>query len=135
MKWIKGQYTVTDDLAAMDISMIHDFLTRSYWAKGIDQATVERSLANSLSMGVFFKGAQVGFGRAITDRATFAYLADVFIVPEHRGRGLAQWLVDCFLHHQELQGLRGGFSQRLMLMDSMREKASFRFKNRQGSWR
>lgn len=106
MKWSRDQYTVTDDPAAMDIPMIHGFLTQSYWAKGIDRATVERSVANSLSMGVFSKGAQIGFGRAVTDRATFAYLADVFILPEYRGRGLGQWLIDCFLHHPELQGLR-----------------------------
>jgi GNAT superfamily N-acetyltransferase len=63
-------------------------------------------MAHSLSMGIFQEQCQVGFGRAVTDRSTFAYLADVFVLPEHRGRGLGKWLVDCFMEHPELQGLR-----------------------------
>ena len=106
MKWTKGHYTISDDPSDLDISMINQFLTRTYWANGIDRETVQRSIEHSLSMGIFHNGAQVGFGRAVTDRATFAYLADVFVLPEHRGQGLAKWLVECFLQHQELQGLR-----------------------------
>ena len=106
MKWTRDDYTVTDHQEDMDIGMIHGFLTQTYWAGGIDQATVARSMVYSLCLGVFHQGLQIGFGRAITDRATFAYLADVFILPDHRGRGLGKWLVNCFLQHEELQGLR-----------------------------
>ncbi len=106
MLWTKGEFIVTDRQEEMDLYMIHGFLAGSYWAKGIDRATVERSIANSLCLGVFHRGSQIGFGRAITDRATFAYLADVFVLEEYRGRGIGKWLVDCFLEHDELQGLR-----------------------------
>jgi len=106
MNWSKAEFTVSDRNEDMDIPMIHGFLTTSYWAKGIDKSTIERAIANSLCLGVFQNEKQIGFGRAITDRSTFAYLADVFILEEYRGRGLGKWLVDCFLEHQELQGLR-----------------------------
>jgi len=106
MNWSKAEFTVSDRKEDMDVTMIHGFLTTSYWAKGIDKSTIERAIANSLCLGVFHNGKQIGFGRAITDRSTFAYLADVFILEEYRGRGLGKWLVDCFLEHEELQGLR-----------------------------
>lgn len=106
MKWTRGEYTVTDDRTEMDIPMIHGFLTSSYWAKGVDRETVDRSMSNSICLGLFCKGIQVGFGRAITDQATFAYLADVFVLPGYRGMGLGKWLVACFLEHEKLQGLR-----------------------------
>lgn len=106
MKWVKGEYTVSDDQREMDIPTIHGFLTSSYWARGIDQETVERSMANSVCLGLFRKGSQVGFGRVVTDQATFAFLTDVFVLPEYRGMGLGKWLVECFLKHEKLQGLR-----------------------------
>jgi len=106
MQWAKGEYTVTDDQKEMDIPMIHGFLTSSYWARGIDKETVGRSMSNSLCLGLLKKGLQIGFGRVITDQATFAYLADVFVLPEYRGMGLGKWLVGCFLEHEKLQGLR-----------------------------
>jgi len=106
MNWSKAEFMVSDRKESMDITMVHGFLTTSYWAKGIDKATIERAIANSLCLGVFHNEKQIGFGRAITDRSTFAYLADVFILEEYRGRGLGKWLVDCFLEHEELQGLR-----------------------------
>ena len=106
MNWSKAEFSVSDRIESMDVTMVHGFLTTSYWARGIDKSTVERALANSLCLGVFHNGKQIGFGRAVTDRSTFAYLADVFILEEYRGRGLGKWLVDCFLEHEELQGLR-----------------------------
>jgi GNAT superfamily N-acetyltransferase len=90
----------------MDVSMIHEFLRNSYWAKNIPRAVVARSIRNSICVGVFHKGKQVGFGRVITDRATFAYLADVFVLPEHRGRGAAKAMLRAVLAHRQLQGLR-----------------------------
>lgn len=106
MQWTNGEFTISDQREDLDVAMIHRFLADSYWAKGIDRGLVERSIAHSLCLGVFHKANQVGFGRAVTDRATFAYLADVFVIQEYRGQGLGTWLVDCFFEHQELQGLR-----------------------------
>lgn len=106
MNWAKNGFEVSDRREDMDVSMIHDFLSNSYWARGIDRATVERSIQNSLCLGVFRDGTQIGFGRAITDRSTFAYLADVFILEPFRGQGHGKWLVDCFLQHPDLQGMR-----------------------------
>ena len=106
MNWRLGEFTISNERAALDISLIHDFLHGSYWAKGIPREIVERSLENSLCFGVFHQDRQVGFGRVVTDRATFAYLADVFVIETHRGRGLGKWLVACVLEHPELQGLR-----------------------------
>ena len=106
MNWSKAEFTVSDRKEDMDVTMIQGFLTTSYWAKGIEKSTIERAIANSLCLGVFYNEKQIGFGRAITDRSTFAYLADLFILEDYRGRGLGKWLVDCFLEHEELQGLR-----------------------------
>ncbi len=98
---------ISADPARLDIPMIHRFLSQeSYWAKGIPPETVERSIRNSLAFGVYDQERQIGFARVITDKATFAYLADVFIVPEYRGRGLAGRLVREILDFPELEGLR-----------------------------
>jgi len=106
MKWSKGEFTVSDRKEDMNVAMIHGYLTTSYWAKGIDKATIERAIANSLCLGIYDKDKQIAFGRAITDRSTFAYLADVFVLEEYRGHGIGKWLIDCFLEHDQLQGLR-----------------------------
>jgi GNAT superfamily N-acetyltransferase len=100
-------YELSCDLARMDVSAIHDFLVGSYWARGIPREVVARSLRGSLCFGVFHRGEQVGFARAISDRATFAYLCDVYVLEQHRGRGVGRWLVAQVLAHPELQGVRG----------------------------
>jgi N-acetylglutamate synthase-like GNAT family acetyltransferase len=97
---------ITTDASRFDVAMIHRFLSRSYWSPGIPRALVERAIANSLCFGVLLDGAQVGFARVVTDRATFAYLADVFVLEEHRGKGLARKLLEAILAHPDLQGLR-----------------------------
>jgi GNAT superfamily N-acetyltransferase len=99
-------YTISTDRTRFDVAAIHAFLARSYWSPGIPLATVERAIAHSLAFGVFDGVEQVGFGRVVTDRATFAYLADVYILEEHRGRGLGRRLVETILAHEDLQGLR-----------------------------
>jgi GNAT superfamily N-acetyltransferase len=104
--WVNGTFTVTCDLARMDRAVIGEFLESSYWAKGIPAATVEKSLANSLCFALLDGERQIGFARVISDRATIAYLADVFVLPEYRGRGLSKWLMECVVGHPELQGLR-----------------------------
>jgi GNAT superfamily N-acetyltransferase len=101
-----GPYVVTTDRSRLDVEVIHQFLTRSYWAEGIPLDIVARSLDNSLCFGVFQGKEQVGFARVISDFSTFAYLADVFILPEHRGRGVGKFLLRCILEHSHLQGLR-----------------------------
>jgi GNAT superfamily N-acetyltransferase len=99
-------YEIDTDTARHDLAVIHRFLTRSHWAKGIPLSVVERAIRHSLSFGLYRDGRQIGFARVVTDHATFAYLADVFVLPEERGKGLARWLIETILAHPELQGLR-----------------------------
>ncbi|MBW1841764.1 MAG: GNAT family N-acetyltransferase [Deltaproteobacteria bacterium] len=106
MKWQRNNFTITDNRDDLDLKVIHGFLSNAYWAKGIPIDIAEKSIDNSLCFGLFDDEKQVGFGRAITDRATFAYMADVFVVESHRGLGLGKWLVSCILNHPDLQGLR-----------------------------
>jgi len=99
-------YVISSDPARLDLDVIHSFIAQSYWAKNIPRVLVERTIQNSLCWGVYHAAVQVGFARVITDKATFAYLADVFILPEHRGKGLSKALVATILGHPDLQGLR-----------------------------
>ena len=99
-------YELSTDPARLDFDVVHGFLATSYWAQDIPREIVVRALAGSLSFGLYREHAQVGLARFVTDRATFAYLADVFVLPAHRGRGLATWLVGTALMHPGLQGLR-----------------------------
>jgi GNAT superfamily N-acetyltransferase len=104
--WVKGEFEISTDLARIDLGTVHEFLTNSYWARGIPLETVQRSIENSLCFGIYHGDRQIGFARVITDRATFAYLADVFVLPDYRGRGLSKWLMECIIAHPDLQGLR-----------------------------
>ncbi|NER78647.1 MAG: GNAT family N-acetyltransferase [Leptolyngbya sp. SIO1D8] len=107
MKWERGEFTVTDCRQDLDVELIHHFLSqRSYWSKGIPQAVVRKALENSLCFGLFQSQDQIGFGRVVTDLATFAYLADVFLLDSHQGQGLGKWLIECIVSHPELTGLR-----------------------------
>ena len=118
-------YTVSCDPALLDLDVIHGFLAQSYWAKSIPRDLVERSVRNSLCGGVYFEGKQVGFARIVSDRSTFAYLCDVFILPEHRGHGLSKALVAAIKEHPELQGLRRWM---LITVDAQGLYAQFGFK-------
>jgi GNAT superfamily N-acetyltransferase len=109
------EYLISIDPTKLDLDLIHKFLSEhSYWARGIPREVVARSIANSLCFGVYATAnatpksawSQVGFARVTTDRATFAYLADVFILPEHRGQGLSKRLMEAILAHPDLQRLR-----------------------------
>ncbi len=100
-------FTVSDDPARLDLGAVHAYLTRSYWAKGVPRDTVERAAAGSLCFGLYAdSGEQVGYARVVTDRATFAYLCDVYVLEAYRGHGLGVWLTECVLDHPDLQGLR-----------------------------
>ena len=102
----RDEYCVSTDPARLDIDAVHAFLASSYWARGIPRAVVERAIAGSICFGLFQGQRQIGFARVITDRATFAYLADVYVLEEHRGRGLARWLIETVIAHPDLHGLR-----------------------------
>lgn len=99
-------YRVSCEPDDMQPQVIHAYLTRSYWSPGVSLEIVERAIRHSLCFGVFAGAAQVGFARVITDRATFAYVADVFVLEDHRGRGLSKQLMAAIRAHPDLQGLR-----------------------------
>lgn len=99
-------FTVDTDQSRLDLRSIHEFLTNSYWARGIPFELVARSVRSSLCFGLYEGERQIGFARVITDCATFAYLADVFVLESHRGRGLGKVLMTAILGHSSLQGLR-----------------------------
>jgi N-acetylglutamate synthase-like GNAT family acetyltransferase len=105
-QYIKDNYIISTDKSKLEISVIHDFLSHSYWAEDIPMEIVKKAIENSLCFGVYNGRKQIGFARVISDYSTFAYLADVFIVEEERGKGLSKWLMECILKHQQLQGLR-----------------------------
>ena len=101
-----GGYVVTTDVSRLDIDYIHAFLTESYWAHGIPRDVVDRAIENSLNFGLFDGKRQVGFARAITDRAWYAYIADVFVDEAHRGKGLGKLIMEAVTSHPDLQNLR-----------------------------
>ena len=105
-EWRRDGYLISTDHTRLDLARIHAVLSESYWAKAIPFDVVERSIRHSLPFGLYHGPEQVGFARVITDRATFAYVGDVFVVEAHRGRGLGIWLMEAVVAHPELQGLR-----------------------------
>ena len=100
------EFRISTDPSEFDIPAIHAYLTSSYWAAGISAELVARSIEHSLCFGVFADNAQIGFARVVTDRATFAYIGDVYILAAYQGRGLGKWLIASIIGHPELQGLR-----------------------------
>ena len=102
----KDGYEIDDDLARLDLDVVHGFVTGSYWAGGVPRDVVARSVANSLNLGLYRGESQVGFTRAVTDRATFAWVCDVFVLPGHRGCGLGHWMIETLRAHPDLAGLR-----------------------------
>lgn len=103
----KDHYLISTDKKLLDIEVIHSYLAKqSYWAMNIPKEVVEKSILHSLCFGVFSVDKQIGFARLVTDQATFAYLADVFILEDYRGKGLSKWLMHSIHAHPDLQGLR-----------------------------
>ncbi|WP_250500774.1 GNAT family N-acetyltransferase [Caballeronia sp. GAWG1-5s-s] len=114
MEWTRGEWRVTTDIASFDFDVIHRYLSEvAYWSPGVARETVERAARHSLAFGLFEGARQIGYARMITDTATFAYLADVFVLPERQGAGLGKWMIECVMAHPDLQGLR-----RMMLVTS-----------------
>ena len=106
MKSERGEFTITSDPNAVDLDAVHAFLTRTYWSEGIPASVVARAIAGSIPFSLFHGTTQIGFARVITDRATYGYLADVYILEAYRGQGLGRWLVETIMQHPDLQSLR-----------------------------
>lgn len=103
----KDEYLLTTDKSKLDLKMIHEFLSgESQWAKGIPFDRVKKSIENSLCFGLYYNDSQVGFARVISDFSTIAYLGDLFILREHRGKGLSRWMLEVIMGHPDLSGLR-----------------------------
>jgi len=106
-KWQRGEYLISTDMDRFDLGFIHNFLSNSsYWAQGRDFELVQRSVYNSFSFGLYKGSQQIGFARVVTDYATFAWIADVFVLDEYRGQGLGKWLIEVIVSHPRLQGFR-----------------------------
>jgi GNAT superfamily N-acetyltransferase len=103
---LQNGFIISTDKNKIDIDYVHAFLSQSYWSPGIALEIVKEAMKNSLSFGIYLQESQVGYARVITDKATFAYLADVFVDEKYRGQGLGKWLVNAILAHPDLQGLR-----------------------------
>jgi GNAT superfamily N-acetyltransferase len=101
-----GQVAISTEVSRLDLDMVHGFLAGSYWAAGIPREVVERAVRHSLCFGAYLGDRQVGFARVISDRATYAYVSDVFVLPSERGRGVGGRLMAAIMTHPELQGLR-----------------------------
>jgi GNAT superfamily N-acetyltransferase len=106
MNWTRDRYTISDESERLQLEVIVDYLARAYWSNQRPRVVIEKSLQHSMCFGVYENQTQIGFARVVTDHATFAYLADVFILESHQGHGLGKWLVQTMLEHPEFQGLR-----------------------------
>jgi GNAT superfamily N-acetyltransferase len=100
------EYELTSDRARLDVEAIHALLSKTYWSPGIPRHIVQRAIDNSLCFGILLEGQQVAFARLVTDKTTFAYLADVYVLEEHRGKGLSRRMMEAIVAHPELQGRR-----------------------------
>lgn len=108
----KGDYVISTDPARLDVQSIFEFLSEAYWSKGLAFERMERSLRNSMCVGLYHRDRQIGFARVVTDYARFAYLADVFVIDAYRGQGLSTWLLEVILGFEELQGVKWLLSTR-----------------------
>ncbi len=106
MEWTKDKFIISDDTSCLDLDVICDFLSRSYWADKRSRRVIEKSIQHSLNFGVYDGGRQIGFSRVVTDFSVFAYLCDVFIHEDYRGHSLGKWMMECIMSHPDLQGLR-----------------------------
>ena len=121
----KNDYLISTDKTKLDVELIHSFLKDSYWAREIPFEIVKKSVDNSYCFGVYKNDVQIGFARIVSDFATFAYLADVFILEEYRGKGLSKWLMECIMQDPNLQNLRT-FSLATWDAHSLYEKYGFK---------
>jgi len=134
MEWRRGEFAISTARDRIDVDAVHRFLCdESYWAAGVPVDVVRRSIQNSLCFGIYAGERQVGFARVITDYATFAYIADVYVAIEYRGRDLGKWLMETIREHPELQGLRRWL---LVTRDAhgLYSRAGFRPLENPGGW-
>lgn len=106
MEWKQSNYRISTEKRELNIDVIHQYLTQSYWAEGIKKELVVKSISGSLCFGLYDKNRQIGFARVVTDKATFAHLMDVFIIDGYQAKGLGKWLLKCIRECDDLQGLR-----------------------------
>jgi len=106
LHWTRDGFELSTDHARMDLDTVHGFISHSYWGQGRTREVMERAMANAICFGVFKDGVQVAFARVVTDKAVFAYLADVFVHPDWRGRGLSKWMMEAVEAHPDLQDIR-----------------------------
>ncbi|MBS97823.1 MAG: GNAT family N-acetyltransferase [Oceanospirillaceae bacterium] len=104
MEWRRDEYLITDDTDRVQLDVIHGLLAQTYWAGRRSPEIVERMVAGSLCFSLFHGSAQIGFGRAVTDGATFTWVADIVVAPEYRGSGLGQWMMECLVMHPAIKG-------------------------------
>ena len=102
MEWTRKGYRISDDKSELDLFYVAPALQQSYWAAGRPQEIIEESIRNSLTLGVYTEGRQMGFARAVTDKCTFAWICDIMIHPDYRGVGLGKWLMDCLSAHPDV---------------------------------
>lgn len=106
MQYEKDELAISTDPSRLDLDAMHAYLSQAYWCAGIPKETLARAVENSLCFGIYRGAQQIGFARVITDRATYAYLADVYVLEGYRNRGVATWLMECIMRHPHLHGLR-----------------------------
>lgn len=109
MEWSTSEFLISTDKTLLQVDAIHHFLsTQAYWCLGIPKSTVQKAISSSLCFGLYdnVQKKQIGFARVVTDTATFAWLCDVYIEPESRGKGLSKWLMECVVAHPDLKNLR-----------------------------
>jgi GNAT superfamily N-acetyltransferase len=107
MIWSKDEFIISDDKSSLNVEYIHNYLSnKSYWVPNIPIEVVKKSIDGSICFGVYEKQKQIGFARVVSDKATFAYLGDVFIDEDYRGKGLSKWLMEIIINYPDLQGLR-----------------------------
>lgn len=107
MEWKNNEFTISTDKSRLQFDVIQSFLANdSYWAQLRTPEQTKIAIENSICFGLYYGDKQIGFARVVSDQATFAYLGDVFVLPEYRGRGLSKWLMETIVAHPELQGLR-----------------------------
>ncbi|WP_108652281.1 GNAT family N-acetyltransferase [Dongshaea marina] len=106
MRWTKSDYHLSTDKTLLQQGMIYDFLKDAPWCQGIEPDTLALAIEQSLCFGLYFQKNQIGFARLVTDYATFAWLTDLFVLEEHRGKGLSKWMMECIMQHPSVQRLR-----------------------------
>lgn len=104
MEWRKDGFLITDDTSEVQLDVVHRLLAATYWGDRRPKEIVERMIAESICFSLYSGPTQIGFGRAVTDRATFTWVADIVVEPEYRGSGLGQWIMECLVMHPAVKG-------------------------------